>query len=161
MSKADLKSGDGKKQTLIIDSDEEDAELRKKPQVEEKLSLVLEELATIKDCLDEVTYLTKHNKIPLGVKHAIRDTFKCLVCHTIPIVPPVIITKCCKTILVFIRTTIRSQCVNEWYSGEEALTKTCPSCRVERGYNKTVILQRLDEFLINIQPAMEEENSSD
>ena len=53
-SKADLKSGDSKKRALIIDSDEEeDGEPRKnqekKPRVEEKLSLVLEELATIKD----------------------------------------------------------------------------------------------------------------
>ena len=67
MSKADLKSGDSKKRALIIDSDEEDAELRKKPKVEEKLSLVLEELATIKDSLDEVTLLTKHTKILLGL----------------------------------------------------------------------------------------------
>ena len=54
VSKADLKSGDSKKWALIIDSDEEeDGEPRKnqekKARVEEKLSLVLEELATIKD----------------------------------------------------------------------------------------------------------------
>ena len=52
VSKVDLKSGDCKKRALIIDSEEEDSEPRKKPRVEEKLSLVLEELATIKDSLD-------------------------------------------------------------------------------------------------------------
>ena len=124
VSKADLKSGDCKKRALIIDSDEEeDAEPRKKPRVEEKLSLVLEELATIKDSLDEVTSLTKYTKIPLGLKRAIRDTFKCIICHRVPIVPPVIVTKCCKTILGC------STCVNTWYTGEDALTKTCPACR--------------------------------
>ena len=100
VSKADLKNGDCKKRALIIDSDEEeDAELRKKPRVEEKLSLVLEELSTIKDSLYEVTSLTKYTKIPLGLKRAIRDTFKCVICHRVPTVPPVIATKCCKTIL--------------------------------------------------------------
>ena len=50
--------------------DEEDAEPRNKPRVKEKLKF--EELAIIKDSLDEVTSLTKYTKIPLSLKCAIR-----------------------------------------------------------------------------------------
>ena len=155
VSKADLKSGDSKKRALIVDSNEEDVEPIKKPKVEEKLSLVLEELATIKDSLDEVTSLTKDTRISLGLKRAIRDTFKCLICHRVPIVPPVIVTKCCKTILGC------STCVNTWYSGEDALTKTCPACRSERGYNETMLLRSLDGFLKDVREAIQVEEEED
>ena len=38
--------------------------------------------------------------------------------------------------------------VNQWYSGDDALTKKCPNCRVERGYSETMLLRGLDDFLI-------------
>ena len=51
---------------------------------------------------------------------------------TIPIRPPAILSKCCKSSIIGCE-----RCVNKWYSGTEALTKTCPSCRAERGYCDT------------------------
>ena len=38
--------------------------------------------------------------------------------------------------------------MNEWYSGNDALTKTCPSCCAERGYSDTLMLRGIDEFLL-------------
>lgn len=49
-------------------------------------------------------------------------TFKCQVCHAIPINPPVIIIKFCRNILRC------EECVNTWYSGLDAMMKTCPVC---------------------------------
>ena len=150
--KAKLKGGVSKKQPLILDSDEDgDSETKKKPKLEEKLAVVLEELGSIKESVEEAMSLTKYTKIPLGLKRIMRDTFKCQICYNVPIVPPVIVTKCCKTILGC------SACANSWYSGEEALTKTCPSCRVERGYNETMILQGLETFLTNMHQAIQHE----
>lgn len=37
--------------------------------------------------------------------------------------------------------------MNRWYSGTDALTKTCPSCKAERGYCETMVLRGLDTFL--------------
>ena len=77
--------------------------------------------------------LTNEAAMPLGLKRVINDTFKCQICHSVPIKPPVIATKCCKNILGC------QSCVNTWYSGIDSMTKTCPMCRAERGCVETMI----------------------
>ena len=47
--------------------------------------------------------------------------------------------------------------MNEWYSGAEALTKMCPSCRGERNYCETVILRGLDAFFKEIKAVIDPE----
>lgn len=101
---------------------------------------ILAGVEDIKSRIEEIMAVTKESKVPLGLKKALGDCFKCSVC-TGPIVPPVIVTKCCKTILGC------ETCVNSWYSGEDALFKTCPKCRASRGYNETMILRGLDTIL--------------
>lgn len=95
--------------------------------------------------------LSADSSISMGLKRILRETFKCRVCHTVPINPPVIVTKCYKTILGC------ESCINSWYSGEDALTKTCPSCRAARGYNETMLLRGLDDFLIQVRKAIQTE----
>lgn len=51
--------------------------------------------------------------------------------------------------------------MNHWYSGDEALTKTCPACRADRGYNETMLLRGLDEFLIGVRQAIQTEDERD
>ena len=85
--------------------------------------------------------LSKESKIPLGLKRIVRDSFKCKICHAVPINPPVIMSKCCKTLIGC------EPCINTLYSGPDALTKPCPCCRSERGYNETMVLRGIDEFL--------------
>ena len=142
-----------KKRPIVLDSDEDDdfEQKKKKPKMEVKLEMIHDEILNIKETLGDAMSLTKFTKIPLGLKRVMRDTFKCHICHCVPIVPPVIVTKCCKTILGC------STCVNSWYSGQEALTKTCPSCRAERGYNETMLLRGLDDFLKEIRKAIQTE----
>ena len=127
----------------MVDSDEDDFEPRsKKARKEDKLDMVLDEVQGVKASLVEMMALTQDSKVPIGLKRIIRDTFKCHICHTVPIKPPVIVTKCCKNILRC------ESCINKWYSGSEALTKPCPACRAERGYNETMLLRGLDNFFI-------------
>ena len=136
----------------LIDSDEEDFEPRsKKERKEEKLDMILNEVGGIKEALGEMMTLSADSSIPMGLKRILRETFKCHICHTVPINPPVIVTKCCKTILGC------ESCINSWYSGEDALTKTCPSCRAARGYNETMLLRGLDDFLIQVRKAIQTE----
>ena len=148
VTKTDIKGGVSKRQPIVFDSDEDDdfEPRKKKPKTEANLEMILDEMVSIKDTLAEAMSLTKFTKIPLGLKRTMRDTFKCHICHCVPIVPPVIVTKCCKTIL---------GCLNSWYSGQEALTKTCPSCRAERGYNETMLLLGLNDFLTEIRKAIQ------
>ena len=84
--------------------------------------------------------VTKNSKLPLGLKKTLTDCLKCTICAG-PMKPPVIVTKCCKSLLGC------EPCVNSWYSGQDALTKTCPKCRSARGYNETMILHGLDPLL--------------
>ena len=51
--------------------------------------------------------------------------------------------------------------MNHWYSGDEAITKTCPACRADRGYNETMLLRGLDEFLIGVRQAIQTEDERD
>jgi len=37
--------------------------------------------------------------------------------------------------------------VDTWYSGEDAMRKTCPICRAERGCNETMVLRGLSDFM--------------
>ena len=52
-------------------------------------------------------------------------------------------------------------CVNHWYSGDEALTKSCPACHADRGYNETILLRGLDEFWIGVRQAIQTEDERD
>ena len=84
-----------------------------------------------------------------------RGAFKCRICLTVhlkpPIIitkPPIIITKCCKVILG------HELCVNQWYSGPEARSKCCPACQCDMGYNETLLLRGLDDFPNDVREAM-------
>ena len=54
------------------------------------------------------------------------------------------VAKCCKNIVGC------EECVNTWYNEENAMIKTCPLCRAERGYADTMRLNGLDTFVSNI-----------
>ena len=51
-------------------------------------------------------------KLPPGLHTLLHDTLKCNICQSSPIRPPVMFTRCCKSILGCER------CVDSWYSGE-------------------------------------------
>ena len=102
------------------------------------------DVGELKNTVSDILTLSRETKVPLGLHRLIRDTFKCKICLTVLMTPP-IISKCCKTIVGC------EKCVNEWYSGPDALTKTCPSCRAERGYNETMLLRGFDEFITEVR----------
>lgn len=112
--------------------------------IENKLNFILSDLETVKTVVEKIMSVTKDSTIPLGLKMILRDTLKCRICLSAPIVPPVVITKCCKVLLGC------ELCVNGWYRGDDALTKPCPACKHERGYNETMILRGLDELLTTL-----------
>ena len=64
-------------------------------------------------------------------------------------------SKCCKSVIGCER------CVNAWYTGPEALTKTCPACRAERGYSETMLLRGLDSFLLEIKKVIQTDDEKD
>ena len=119
------------------------------------MDALLSDISNIRENIADMMSLSEKSQVPLAFRRIIRDTFKCSICHTVPIKPPVIVTKCCKTILGC------DSCVNGWFSGLDALTKTCPSCQAERGYNETVLLRGLDDFLIQIRKVIQTDEERD
>ena len=115
--------------SFFVDPDSSDDEINsegthKKRKISEKsFDELSEDVTFIKDTLMDKMTLNAESKLPMGLKRILRDAFKCQICHSIPAKPPLIITKCCKNILGC------ETCVNQWYSGPEAMTKTCPICQ--------------------------------
>lgn len=101
-------------------------------------------LAAIKASNDTILQLTKDSKIPLGLKHLLADAFKCHICRSC-IQSPLVLAKCCKTVIGC------ESCVNSWYSGPDALSKTCPRCRAEKGFCETMRILGLDELVAGVK----------
>ena len=76
------------------------------------------------------------------------DAFMCKICHAFPMMPPLIFTRCCKVVVGC------EQCINQWYSGEDALTKACPLCRKARGYNETSQVLGFTDFIGDLDVIM-------
>jgi len=134
--------------SLLIDdadSSDEDIDLRELParkrKYDDKLQWLADEVASIKEILTDMMSVTANSTLPIGWRCLFCDAFKCQICHSIPIKPPIIVTKCCRNILGC------QECVNTWYSGPEAMTRTCPVCRAERGCNETMLLHGSNEFM--------------
>ena len=85
------------------------------------------QVMNIKDTMQEIMSLSADSSMPMGLKKILRETFKCLLLHTVSMNPPGIVTKCCKSILGC------EARINSWYSGDDVLMKAYPFCRAERG----------------------------
>ena len=135
------------KRRNVWDSDTEDdfEPIRKK----QSLSQVLSEVQEIRKDLQSLFQVTKQMKLPPGLYRHLNDTFKCHICRSSPIKPPVIFSRCCKRILGC------QECVDRWYRGEQGVMKSCPLCRGERAYAETTTLKGLDDFLLAISSLLE------
>ena len=141
----------GSKRPVAVDSDEEGAGYPKRMKIDDKIDLLIQEFSSMKENCEEVLTLTDKTPLPLGLLRLLRDSFQCNICHIVPLKPPVIITKCCK------RLAGCQSCVDQWFSGHDALTKACPVCRQERGYNETMPLRGLDDFLKQLQCVLKDD----
>lgn len=101
-------------------------EKRQSSKQQKKLDALTEEVSMIKEMLKDLVEVTKGIPVPVPILKLMKDAFKCNVCLTFPIVPPVIATTCCEAIIGC------SKCINNWYAGEGGLDKSCPKCRGAR-----------------------------
>lgn len=96
-------------------------------------------LTLISSKVHKILEVSPNLPMPLGVMTVIKESFKCHICLT-HIVPPPIFGRCCRRLIGC------QSCVNEWYRGEAGITKQCPLCRGERGLADTTPILGLDEF---------------
>jgi len=57
------------------------------------------------------------------------------------IVPPVILTYCCKRIIGC------QVCIDQWYQGVDGMAQSCPICRFEGAFTKTTVFRGLEDSL--------------
>ena len=142
--------GKGRKRDVIhISESESDDELppsKKGKHIPVQLDQLTLEMKGIRKDISSVLTLSKGMKLPPGLHTLLHDTFKCNICQSSPIRPPVMFTRCCKSILGCER------CVDSWYSGEDGRSKKCPLCRSERAFTETVRIHGLDDFMNAIAP---------
>ena len=71
----------------------------KKGRYEKLLKSLKDEVISVKKTVSDAMSLTPESVLPLGLRRIVRGTFECQIFHTVPVQPPVIVTKCCKNIL--------------------------------------------------------------
>ena len=128
--------------------------LTEEVQIQDQLAKVYALLTALSKEVSRALKLAPQTPVPLGLKAALADTFKCKICHEVPMKPPLIAAKCCKILIGC------SSCVDQWYGGTDSLTKQCPNCRTERGYSESFRFLGFDDFIASIQPLFIQEAST-
>lgn len=142
------KSNNNKLEEMIEDIVSNVTDIKSIKEGVEDLNLWLDDLKSIKEMLVKVLSATSNTKVPVALDPLFRDAFKCTICAIVPIQPPLIVSKCCKSILGC------QSCIDTWFSGENACSKSCPKCRAERGYAETMRLNGFDELLTQLKNIM-------
>lgn len=113
---------------------------------------IADKISETQKTMQEILGVTEKMTIPTGLQRSLMDCFMCKICRNFPMKPPLIFTKCCKAIIGC------EACVNQWYSGDEALTKVC---RNTRGYNETSSILRFDNFIKDPEVLTKKTSESD
>ena len=67
----------------------------KKSKINKMVETIGDDVSVIRETVTDMMTLTANCNLPLGLKQIVRDTFKCYICHSVPVKPPIIVTKCC------------------------------------------------------------------
>ena len=111
------------------------------------------QVCEIKTMVSDILEVNQVVSLPLGIVKLLQDAFMCKICHSTHIIPPVIATTCCNSLLGC------ESCVNNWYGGSESLSKKCPHCNEPRGYASIFQFKGMDEFLVGIKEAIGNDES--
>ena len=133
------------KDSSEVDLTEEPTSKKPKLGTDVKLNEIIKSIDNLRADVSKILQVNKDMGVPVGLCNALSEVMKCKICHTIPMMPPILYAKCCKSIIGC------DTCVNSWYQGEDALTKACPLCGLGRGYNETIRLMGFDGFISEVK----------
>lgn len=127
------------------DSDEDFTPKKNRSDNHEEIQNVSYQINEVKSMVNDILKVNQILSLPIGVVKLLRDAFKCKICLSTPINPPVIAAKCCSSMIGC------EECVNHWYDGPEGLSKKCPHCNKPRGYASTFQFKGINEFLVGVK----------
>ena len=67
--------------------------------IQSKVDDMKEDIDTMKEAIQDILHLNERSKVPIALQRSIHNAFQCKICLCIPIHPPAIMSKCCKTII--------------------------------------------------------------
>jgi len=109
----------------------------------------------MEDKLESIFRVTKHDKIPLGVKASLSEAFQCKICLRCVSLPAMIAT-CCGQLIGC------QSCTDTWYTtSPDIMKKTCPACRAERGAAKLCQLRGMDSLIKTAKEMLQEPTPDD
>ena len=59
----------------------------------------MNDVGELKNAIRDMLTLNKEARIPLGVHRLLYDMLKCKICLSVPMTPPIIISRCYKTVV--------------------------------------------------------------
>ena len=74
----------------------------KKPKLfgtEVKLNEIIKSIDNLRDDVSKILQVNKEMGVPVGLCNALTEVLKCKICHAIPMMPPILYAKCCKSII--------------------------------------------------------------
>ena len=92
----------------------------------------------------DIMQVKQNLSLPIGVVKLLRDAFICKICHVAPMKPPLIVTKCFRSLFGC------KECTNAWYEGVDGLCKKCLYCNEPKGYAFTFQFKGMDEFFVGV-----------
>ena len=126
----------GKASSLLTEDDDDEHH--------EILYNILETVQDIKAStskqLQQILDVSKEDKIPLGLRVALTESYKCKICLRLA-KSPIMMSTCCGQLIGC------EVCTNTWYSGPAIYEKTCPACRADRGVSKLCRLRGMDSVI--------------
>ena len=114
------------------------------------ISSIKSDIQLMREDIQLLYKINRKCRISAALYKALQSTFRCRICKNSPIVPQVIFEQCCKSIIGC------QGCADRWYRGDES--KPCPLCGTPRALPDTMRLHGLDEFLLAIEPLLNDQD---
>ena len=124
------------------------------PWLREGIDGIARDIKTLKSDVASLFEVSR-TRVPMGLKKMLIDTFQCTICQSTPMTPPIIFSKCCKSIIGY------QECIDKWYCGSEGMGRSCPRCQAERGFTETCRVNGLSEFLEMTEKILDVGDDSD
>ena len=123
-------AGNGKRKHHDTISDEDDDDTddfmeRRQPHKKGKTTKIDDMkigIDKINENFESIFKLSKDMPMPPPLHKLVSDAFECNICHSVPMSPPTIYGKCCKSLIGC------QECVDRWYSTNDGIGNSCPIC---------------------------------
>jgi hypothetical protein len=85
--------------TIPSDSSDDESDIPLVKRRKEGIDGIARDIKTLKSDVASLFEVSRRTRVPMGLKKMLIDTFRCTICQSTPMTPPIIFSKCCKSII--------------------------------------------------------------